>query len=138
LGTDVDGNTDLEVNATTGTVTHRYFDPFGNSRGAQASWSDDHGFLNDPTGILTGLTQIGARVYDAAIGMFTTVDPVLDTDDPQQVNGRVRVRGQRPGHEHGSQRNVAGGSQRRLGRLRRRPQRIRRRFDPATPVGAGE
>jgi RHS repeat-associated protein len=35
----------------------------------------------------TGLTHLGAREYDPVIGRFISADPVLDADDPQQMQG---------------------------------------------------
>ncbi len=69
------------------TVTRRYFDPFGNPRGAAVAWPSNHGFLNQPTDPFTGLTHVGARDYDPTVGRFLTVDPVLDPPSPQQANG---------------------------------------------------
>ncbi|WP_245572625.1 RHS repeat-associated core domain-containing protein [Actinokineospora enzanensis] len=51
-----------------------------------SAWPDDKGFVGG-TKDDTGLTNLGARQYDPATGRFTSVDPVLDTDDPQQMNG---------------------------------------------------
>ncbi|WP_076680351.1 RHS repeat-associated core domain-containing protein [Microbacterium sp. RU33B] len=34
----------------------------------------------------TGLTQLGARAYDAGLGRFISVDPLLDTSAPRRAN----------------------------------------------------
>ena len=39
-----------------------------------------------PHNPITGLTDIGARKYDPTTGTFISVDPVLDTGNPQQWN----------------------------------------------------
>ncbi|WP_170177025.1 RHS repeat domain-containing protein [Myceligenerans xiligouense] len=76
---------------------HRYTDPYGKPRGPQASqpgagggadgdWTGEHGFLDKPIDA-TGLTAIGARMYDPTLGRFISVDPVMDLTDPQQWNG---------------------------------------------------
>ncbi|WP_421742687.1 RHS repeat-associated core domain-containing protein [Cellulomonas sp.] len=65
-------------------ISNRRMDPYGNPRGAAPlTWPGDHGFLNKPTDT-TGLTQVGARYYDSAIGRFISVDPVMDLGKPQQ------------------------------------------------------
>jgi RHS repeat-associated protein len=88
LATDAQGTVDMQVDAVTGVAASRLQDPFGQARGTStAAWSDGHGFLNAPTGALTSLTQLGARMYDASLGRFLSVDPVLSPSDPQQNNG---------------------------------------------------
>jgi RHS repeat-associated protein len=78
------------IDATTGAVTNRYFLPFGGTRAAPSqatTWpAVPHGFLNSPLDAFTGLTHLGARDYNPALGQFTTPDPVLDPGDPQQAN----------------------------------------------------
>ncbi len=51
------------------------------------TWPGDHGFLNKSVNANTSLVDVGAREYDPVTGRFTSVDPVLAPDDPQQANG---------------------------------------------------
>lgn len=85
--TDTQNTTYATVNADTLAVTQRRQDPYGVSRGpAPSTWPDKHGYLGGYQNT-TGLTHLGAREYDPSTGRFTTVDPVLNTDSPQQMNG---------------------------------------------------
>ncbi|MDI5974642.1 TreTu family toxin [Amycolatopsis magusensis] len=84
---DHQGTAGMSVDAGTLDVTTRRQDPFGNERGEQPqTWPDDRGFVGG-TKDESGLTHLGAREYDPKNGRFTSVDPVLDQDDPQQING---------------------------------------------------
>lgn len=68
------------------TVTRRRTLPFGDVRGTKpAVWAGDKGFVGG-TSDNTGLTHLGAREYDPAIGKFISVDPVMDLNDPEQWN----------------------------------------------------
>ncbi|MGW6876907.1 RHS repeat-associated core domain-containing protein [Streptomyces xanthophaeus] len=70
------------------TVSKRYTTPFGSARGpAAANWPDDKRFLDKPEDTSTGLTHVGAREYDTALGQFISVDPVLAPDAAQSLNG---------------------------------------------------
>ncbi|MFI7662893.1 polymorphic toxin-type HINT domain-containing protein [Micromonospora parva] len=86
LFTDHQGTQQVSVNAYTQAVSIRRQTPYGSSRGAQPLWPNPKGFVGgdlDPT----GLTHIGAREYDPALGRFISVDPLMDSSDPQQWNG---------------------------------------------------
>jgi RHS repeat-associated protein len=68
------------------TVTRRRTLPFGDVRGTKpTAWAGDRGFVGG-TMDNTGLTHLGAREYDPAIGKFISVDPVMDLNDPEQWN----------------------------------------------------
>jgi RHS repeat-associated protein len=81
------------LDTTTGAVTRRYTDPYGNTRGPAAAWPSNNGYLNAPNNPFTltpgaqATNQIGARNYDPTTGKFLSVDPVLSTGNPQQTNG---------------------------------------------------
>ncbi len=88
LAADHQGTSQVAVNSTTQQTTVRRFTPFGSIRGMDddATWPGDKGFVGgtqDPT----GLTHLGAREYDPDTGRFISVDPLMDSADPQQMNG---------------------------------------------------
>ncbi|MBO3747959.1 type IV secretion protein Rhs [Streptosporangiaceae bacterium NEAU-GS5] len=86
LGSDAHGTAVTAIDASTEAVSIRRLDPFGNARGTQpAAWPGDKGFVGG-TGDPSGLIQLGAREYDPLQGRFLSVDPVIDTNDPQQLN----------------------------------------------------
>ncbi|MGW3252455.1 RHS repeat-associated core domain-containing protein [Streptomyces fungicidicus] len=76
------------ITADDQTLTKRYLTPFGVNRGnGGVNWPDDKGFLGKTTDTGTGLTHIGAREYDPLIGQFISVDPLLQVEIPQTLNG---------------------------------------------------
>nr|WP_246286234.1 RHS repeat-associated core domain-containing protein [Microbacterium pseudoresistens] len=79
------GTVGLQIDVSTGVVTRRWTDPFGNSRGDAVAWPSPLGFLNAPESAV-GLTQLGARAYDSVLGVFVSVDPLLDTSEPRHAN----------------------------------------------------
>ncbi|MFJ5212308.1 polymorphic toxin-type HINT domain-containing protein [Streptomyces nigra] len=73
---------------TTQAATRRYLTPFGAPRGSEPStWPDDKAFLGKTADDTSGLTHIGAREYDPTIGQFISIDPLLETDKSQTLNG---------------------------------------------------
>ncbi|POX55336.1 sugar-binding protein [Streptomyces sp. Ru71] len=88
LGSDHQGTSSLAINATTGAVSQRRFDPYGAERGKPTgTFPGEKGFVGGTLDLQTGLTHIGAREYDPGIGKFISVDPIIDYTKPQQING---------------------------------------------------
>ncbi|MEV6718624.1 RHS repeat-associated core domain-containing protein [Lentzea sp. NPDC051208] len=79
----------LTVDSVSRDVTRRASDPYGNVLGeiTGGPWPNGRGFLDKPVSSVTGLTDIGARKYDASTGRFISVDPLLDLTAPQTWTG---------------------------------------------------
>jgi len=77
----------VAIDAASQKVTQRRQTPFGVPRGTPVPWVGDKGFVGGTVDSSTGLTNLGARQYDPALGRFISVDPVMDLADPQQIHG---------------------------------------------------
>jgi RHS repeat-associated protein len=72
---------------TSTSVERVYPDPFGGIRGgSDAGVPGDRRFLGATLDADSGLTLLGARYYDAALGRFISVDPLLDLGVPGHFN----------------------------------------------------
>ncbi|WP_306371048.1 RHS repeat-associated core domain-containing protein [Nocardiopsis sp. CC223A] len=87
LHSDHHGTGQVAVDARTGEETHRYMTVFGQDRMAEGEWPSERGFVGGTIDESTGLTQLGARAYDASLGRFISVDPLMDLTDHQQMHG---------------------------------------------------
>ncbi|MGW1926633.1 RHS repeat domain-containing protein, partial [Streptomyces massasporeus] len=88
LTSDRHGSSNLAVAADTQAIVKRYLTVFGAERsGAVGTWVDDRGFLGKTQDKATGLTHVDAREYDAVLGRFMSVDPMLEPEKHQSLNG---------------------------------------------------
>ncbi|MFG3234349.1 polymorphic toxin-type HINT domain-containing protein [Streptomyces antibioticus] len=88
IASDHHGTGEVAIDSATGATSQRRFDPFGVERGAKTgAWPGEKGYVGGTIDASTGLTHLGAREYDAVIGKFISVDPVIDYTQPQQING---------------------------------------------------
>jgi RHS repeat-associated protein len=88
LAGDQQGTSSVAVSSATLAVTHRYYDPYGNTRGtAQPAWPEgEKGFVGGADDTATGLTDLGAREYQPGTGSFISPDPLLSPYNPQDLN----------------------------------------------------
>ncbi|WTL28661.1 RHS repeat-associated core domain-containing protein [Streptomyces sp. NBC_01498] len=88
LAGDHHGTSSLAIASDTQAITKRYMTVFGAERaGAIGEWGNDRGFLGKTHDKATGLTHVDAREYDAALGRFISVDPLLEPAKHQSLNG---------------------------------------------------
>ncbi|MCC5035683.1 hypothetical protein DMH02_021315 [Streptomyces sp. WAC 00631] len=83
---DGQASTQLMILAATGTVSRRRYTPFGAQRGTTTlPDATDRGFLGKPEDDTTGLSILGARMYDPALGRFLSTDEITTPYDPQNL-----------------------------------------------------
>ncbi|MFE1989531.1 RHS repeat-associated core domain-containing protein [Streptomyces mirabilis] len=83
---DQQGTSMAAVAMTTLAITRRKQLPFGETRSQQTETiPGTRGYVGGTTDP-TGLVHLGAREYDPALGRFLSVDPVIDVDEPAQMN----------------------------------------------------
>ncbi|MCX4742892.1 RHS repeat domain-containing protein [Streptomyces antibioticus] len=83
---DHQGTAMAAVAMTTLAVTRRKQLPFGQQRSASTETiPGTRGYVGGSTDP-TGLVHLGAREYDPGLGRFLSVDPVLNLDNPGQMN----------------------------------------------------
>jgi RHS repeat-associated protein len=78
----------IAIDASTLSVTRRWYDPYGNPAGTAptAFPAGEQGFVGGTSDAATGLTNLGAREYQPATGTFISTDAVLKPFDPQDLN----------------------------------------------------
>ncbi|MFJ8795675.1 RHS repeat-associated core domain-containing protein [Streptomyces sp. NPDC102462] len=88
LLSDGQASTQLMITAVGGVLVRRRTTPFGKQRGTTANLpaETDRGFVGKAEDDSTGLSLMGARVYDPSLGRFLSTDPVTTPEQPQTLN----------------------------------------------------
>jgi RHS repeat-associated protein len=70
-------------------AVYRTATPYGSmlTAAGAAAWPDARTFLNDFTDPTTGLVDVAARKFDPSLGLFISVDPILNPAQPQSMTG---------------------------------------------------
>ena len=84
---DEQGTAQISVNPNSLVTTQRRQLPFGAPRGQAVDFPGQRGFVGGVTDTSIGTTHLGAREYDPALGRFLSVDGLINTADPQQMQG---------------------------------------------------
>jgi len=96
---DQQGTDSLAISSSTLDLTRRYYDPYGNTRGAPAANfpTGEKGFIGGTGDPATGLTDLCAREYQPQTGSFITTDPLLKPLRPARPQ-RLHVRHRQSHH----------------------------------------
>ncbi|WP_078937428.1 polymorphic toxin-type HINT domain-containing protein [Streptomyces galbus] len=87
LLSDNQASTQLTVDTSTGTAERRRYLPFGAQNGdTDLPAATDRGFLGKPEDDATGLSILGARMYDPQLGRFLSPDPLVTPYAPQNLS----------------------------------------------------
>jgi RHS repeat-associated protein len=81
------GSVTITINANTGDIARNWYTPYGNERDSTGTTTSDRAFLNQEKDT-TGLSYLTNRYYDPRIGVFLSVDPLVDrTAEPYLYAG---------------------------------------------------
>ncbi|WP_327129452.1 polymorphic toxin-type HINT domain-containing protein [Streptomyces sp. NBC_01727] len=84
---DDQNSTQLSIDASTGTAQRRHYLPFGAQRGStKLPAGTDRGFLGKTEDDTTGLSILGARMYDPKLSRFLSPDPITTPYQPQNLS----------------------------------------------------
>jgi RHS repeat-associated protein len=80
---DIRGSTAVTIARGTSTIISQWWTPYGERRGTRNDPIGTRGYLNQPEDSASGLTYLNARYLDPRLGIFLSVDPLVDvTTDP--------------------------------------------------------